>query len=544
MIKDTQQLQGFNNIKLPKLKGHVKITLHNPTTGKNEVVEGDNIVTNAVRDIMANNYMGCVDYSQMFPLWSKWYGGILLYQAPHPTTTVGGEEVLDPDKYYPQSDLVNHLVAHAGQTAIGATDDDLRRGNPVTSQYVHDSNSMKMVWEWSTSHGNGTISALSLTHTDTGDAGLGSNTTAFQAFQPLANLTNSVMPQTGSNFSPENLAFQYDENHGVELRIGDGTDAGDEGYYANHISFQTSKITLLVHKKPYSKSGLFDELNISDDTTLTIKKVVPTHLTFYANPCYYFDYENKQLWLFANLTQVISGTSYIGSGWDKSWACYTKLDLSDLSVAGDQMEIDYGNVKDTSAVSHRAIHSDTSALAPLGVALNNSYGGSKGACANIVYSNGSFYFPCADQLLLRDNTINTLITGYKRINFVNQGDQDTITYLEPGSISTPENMLPYTFYGDGVFVSDGVVLNGLTGYKCARYINRNAYVNTYQVLLNQGDKPISYAVLTAVSTFFERRILANKMLNTTLFNLPTPVTKTSSQAMTVEYTLTEASENA
>ena len=58
MIKDKTYLTGFNQPKLPKLKGHVKITLHNCRTGKNEVVEGDNIITNAVNDIFAKFCVG------------------------------------------------------------------------------------------------------------------------------------------------------------------------------------------------------------------------------------------------------------------------------------------------------------------------------------------------------------------------------------------------------------------------------------------------------------------------------------------------------
>lgn len=45
-----------------------------------------------------------------------------------------------------------------------------------------------------------------------------------------------------------------------------------------------------------------------------------------------------------------------------------------------------------------------------------------------------------------------------------------------------------------------------------------------------------------LASWNKRFIIANKMLNTTLFNLPAPVQKTSSQSMIVEYTLQEIPE--
>ena len=95
MIKDRSSLLRVDGVRFPKLKGHIKLTLHNCRTGKNEVVEGDNIITNAVRDIFAANYLGGIDYSTMLPLWSKWFGGVICYENAHPL--VNG--ALDPDDY-------------------------------------------------------------------------------------------------------------------------------------------------------------------------------------------------------------------------------------------------------------------------------------------------------------------------------------------------------------------------------------------------------------------------------------------------------------
>ena len=100
MIKDKTSLTGFNQVKIPKLKGHVKITLHNCRTGKNEVIEGENIITHAVRDIFANNQLGGIDYFKCMPLWSKWFGGVLCYENAF--TIPQGQSAPDPDDYFIQ----------------------------------------------------------------------------------------------------------------------------------------------------------------------------------------------------------------------------------------------------------------------------------------------------------------------------------------------------------------------------------------------------------------------------------------------------------
>ena len=68
MVRDYKRTEEFGMPKLPQLKGHVKLTLHNCKNGKNEIIEGENIVTNAVRDIFLNNSMGGVDYSMLLDL--------------------------------------------------------------------------------------------------------------------------------------------------------------------------------------------------------------------------------------------------------------------------------------------------------------------------------------------------------------------------------------------------------------------------------------------------------------------------------------------
>lgn len=525
MIKDTYKLEGFNTPKLPKLKGHLKITLRNVHNGKTEVVEGDNIVTNAVRDILANNYFGQVDYNKFFPLWSNWYGGVLLYENAHPTTTVNNKEVLDPDNYYPQADSVNHLVAHAGGTSIDAShDDDLRRGNPTTAAFEYSNNSVKQVWEWGTTHGNGAISAISLTHKDTGDAGLGSNTYAFQNFSPMESVAFSSMPVGAYGIDgADNILAQYDENHGLYFHIGDVTE-----YYSGHTDFSTAKITIDIKRLAFLKAGLYDRTNAINDYKTTV--TLTTSVTFYANPSYYFDYETKRLWLFTNLTGV---ESHGVPTFNTSAISYTVIDLSDLS--------------DVSEYTHGTITSDVSKLAPLGYGTNSTDGwnASRRWFYNICKSGDYFYFPTTNgvsnigQTWYRGNFYMNC-TGWQKINITTQADQSSVVNIEAKGIYTPPMSC------GGLVVCSGRVANGNVGYSCVAQFpeypgEQEAGAQTTTIVHCNPNNPISYATFigNGYSSTRTRYIMANKMLNTTLYNLPTPMQKSASQAMTVEYSLVE-----
>ena len=253
MIKDRVRFNGINGAKMPRLKGHIKLTLHNCKTGKNEVYEGDNIVTDAVADILGANYAGGVDFNALAPLWSKWFGGVLCYETAHALNN----GVLDPSDYFIKADSNQHVVAHAGQTAVDSEhDDDLTRGNPVGVAYVKTNNSIKTVYEWGSARGNGTIAALSLTHTDTGSFGTGGNYYDFiNNFCPY-----DIIGRTDDNWKWTDLSTvlnkatpvaQYDEAHSLNFFL-------DEDDFT--FSTTSDKVTVYINKFGYSKVGLYQTM--------------------------------------------------------------------------------------------------------------------------------------------------------------------------------------------------------------------------------------------------------------------------------------------
>lgn len=142
------------------MKGSTIIELTNVKTGEKEVLEHENMMTNAVRDLFAKNIEGALynigTYAkdlknELFPLCPNAIGGILLF-----SDTL--EE--DADKYYAPSD--NPCVGYASND-VNSTANELR-GSLNLNESKKTENGYKFVWDFSTSQGNGTISAVALTH--------------------------------------------------------------------------------------------------------------------------------------------------------------------------------------------------------------------------------------------------------------------------------------------------------------------------------------------------------------------------------------------
>ena len=510
-VKEKTYLNGFNMVKLPKLKGHIKLTLHNCRTGKNEVMEGDNIITNAVRDIFLNNQLGGIDYSKLLPLWSKWFGGILCYENAHPL--VGG--VLDPDDYYPQGDLINPVTAHAGQVSPQDLADDRKRGMPNTAGQVFSDGVVKQAWEWGSTQGNGNISALSLTHADVGDCGLGSTSDAFGGFSPFDLIQGTQLTASDAGLiNKDNLFTRYDDNHGLFFTIGD---VGDF-YYGRHTSFATKKLTVYVRRLPYFKAGLIETLHADSDYQ-RVFTVETSGATMYAQPSYYFDIEHKYLWIFYNNTSTC-GSEAGAYWWEGTWSNNT---VNYFVVDCENEEI----------VDEGTIVSASNDLAPLSMPRAIGAGATEtdfyvNAC--IVKDGNYVYLPTGTINGYWTDYANYRITGYRKIDITNQADQDVIEFNDT------QNAFMSAIKAGGLIINSGRVVNGGVGYSCVSQLTESNRA------FNDVHKPSFLAMPIGVgnqSRTLPRYIVANKMVNSSKFNLPSTVQKTSNQSMTVEYTLTE-----
>lgn len=143
------------------IKGHVCIDLKNVETGEKQRIEHDNLVTNAVAEILpyqfgrfANDYYsyGHNDFanSYIFPISTKLLGGIMLFD---------GKLTEDASHFYFPSEA--HLIGFAGQS-LDSSHNFMGSVNSLESG--SNDRGYTAVWDFNTSQCNGSIAALALTH--------------------------------------------------------------------------------------------------------------------------------------------------------------------------------------------------------------------------------------------------------------------------------------------------------------------------------------------------------------------------------------------
>lgn len=155
-----------------KLKGTMVMELTDVNTSEVETVTEENMVTNAVNNILGLNPMGIfyceAEYSTgmvwtgtLLPICPNMIGGILLFSKALEENT---------DNIYVQSD--NLPVAYASNN-VNSTANTARGSLNLTESKKLD-NGYKFVWEFTPSQGNGTIAAVALTSALGGQNGFGS----------------------------------------------------------------------------------------------------------------------------------------------------------------------------------------------------------------------------------------------------------------------------------------------------------------------------------------------------------------------------------
>lgn len=138
------------------LKGHTKIELKNEKTGEIQVVEKNNMVTNAVQRLFSDTFSTLTPYNtnslnNILPICPNAIGSILLF-----------EKQLDNDK--------DNIIIPMDNTCIGYASNDInttqdtKRGSMNQTESGPIENGYKFVWDFATSQGNGQISSIGLSN--------------------------------------------------------------------------------------------------------------------------------------------------------------------------------------------------------------------------------------------------------------------------------------------------------------------------------------------------------------------------------------------
>lgn len=186
-----------------RLRGDMKLTFSDADTGKvKEVIEKHNLITDAVADILAKNMCGLSQYHSIFPL-RNLYSGVMVFQ--NAITEQAGN-------YNPPNDLVNPLVAHAGN-AMNDTQSQLR-GNPVFSDYDISDTYIKQVWSWDATHGNGTWGSVCLCGGTLGNMGLKPFNDEFNPMSVIGELKSSTKRATINEETAKKYPWSFDDTDG------------------------------------------------------------------------------------------------------------------------------------------------------------------------------------------------------------------------------------------------------------------------------------------------------------------------------------------
>lgn len=248
-----------------KLKGTMVMELTDVNTQETEVVAEENMVTNALNNILGLNPMGifyktsgeydemAVWNSGMLPICPNLIGGILLFEKPL-------EE--NADNLYVKSD--NLPVAYASNN-VNSTANTARGSLNLTESKKLD-NGYKFVWEFTPSQGNGTIAAAALTSAKGGENGFGSLVGDASAIWQIRVVNLGDIAKAKQLVLFETVEMDFEKEH----------------LYS--ITFRDAGVVIRKVRIPVFSIGLNEKL---DDTTYQVleEKVIPTE-TF----CFLGDY--------------------------------------------------------------------------------------------------------------------------------------------------------------------------------------------------------------------------------------------------------------
>lgn len=138
-------------------KGHARIELKNEKTGELLVREEENMFTDAIYRTLNNTWTALVGGVSTLKAWNlplsqKLLGGVALFEDPI--------EEVQTNNYFPKE---NKVIGVAGTLASNGAKKWWGGRNALESvPYDSETKSVKHVWDFSTSEGNGTISAIGL----------------------------------------------------------------------------------------------------------------------------------------------------------------------------------------------------------------------------------------------------------------------------------------------------------------------------------------------------------------------------------------------
>ena len=472
----------FKGRDFPIIAGTVKFKLHNVHNGKDEVVEEHNMATNALANIFTNNYGGLVNYQNFADLYNTWLGGVLLFQNQLDLTSADNYGI--PDR------VTNPVKAHAGQTMFSDQADDLTRGNPDNTGTVLSVNSTKLRWEWGTSAGNGTIASLGLTHSDVGSYGAGVASQAQKSLVPFVDI------------GAVSRSYSYGDNANAILGI--------DGNVAYNF-YLVDSTTVHIYKTPINNTKFKLQGGATLPITAYSQMITATLPNSYNKgngdgDCYYwFDFANNKLILFG-VPSAMGSTLYRDD-----------INLTDGTVTHQTITVTGASLYKFKIKPERWQPSASGYTMAV-------------PAKAIIFDNYLYVYGCSTYQNVADLMYKINLNDTTDITEVDTTDFDIFT-AQDYSASWSRTNGRCTVLG-GLIVQNSFIVNGDKVFQTSPH-NAGLSVSYIYPFSDKISSPLCGANVSTST------VSACKLYLATKFNLPSAVTKTSAQSMTVEYTLTE-----
>ena len=279
------------------LKGKTRIELTDVHTGEVEVIEEENMVTNALQHIF--NPMGYVKAAD--PMYTTEY-------VHYYTTLTGGLLLLNKSLEEKADNL--SIPSDVEQTGCAVYDKQNTSGqtlrgnyNATESEVDLENRRVKYVYDFDTAEGNGTIACVALTHALGGYGNRGLDVAPARGLYPFyKSIGSGLLRYTGSNsaISAYDRTLSY-SSYGTGLKWIIKIDATkDSVYYFSMTS--TTSIKLLRYRANIHTVSLFDKpgaaRTLLEETEISVPQ--PINTQYYS---YNYDEETDKLY-------IVSASSY------------------------------------------------------------------------------------------------------------------------------------------------------------------------------------------------------------------------------------------
>lgn len=461
------------------MKGTTVIELTDVNTGKVETYKDENMITNAISQLFSNNIEGMLygiqgsntvnwnDYH--LPICPNAIGGILLFS-----------DTLEEEVNNIYAPSVNPCVGYASNNVNSTA--NVMRGSLNLTESGKIERGYKYVWDFATSQGNGTISAVALTHKRGGVGYVGDTYDAGSRWLQMKNVSNGTSGVT-SNTYVDVVEINFEGNHQVAISIN-----------------KSNQLIIKKVRKCFRDIGLNFSLREEGDEVLETVTLTPQNFvsSLSSGNGYYDFIDGKNGYWYG----FFSGGNSSGNASVK-WIRIKKADYS-----FEEGTWTLNNARITTC------------------GYRYDYGGYPSREVRSVIRNGYVYF------------MHYSRTGVYKVNLNNSADVTYIAFGFTSNFSGGENYgSTYMWnYGDWIMGSDFVIDTNDVVRKTAnsRVLN---YICT--PLFQYGPYALSYGRYSYSSMSVYKSMWFMCPYLASINNLSTAVIKTADKTMKITYTITE-----